>query len=393
MLQMLLVHKIELNPNNNQRSYFIKACGVARFAYNWALNEWQKDYATGQKTNEALLRKRLNAIKIEQFPWMLEVTKVAPQQAIKNLGQAFNRFFKKQGKYPRFKKRGIRDAFRADNGPAQKGLDAVKITGKYIQLPRIGRIKMREKLRFSGNIISVTISQRAKRWYAAISVECEILSHERKNHGSVGVDLGIHTLATCSNGQKYIGPKAHSQLLTRLQRSSRKMSRKQKGGKNFEKAKGKLARLHAKITHIRSDAMHQLTTSLTLNYTKIGIEDLHVKGMLANRKLSRHIMDQSFYEFRRQLSYKTKWYGSELIIVDRFFPSTKICNVCNKYNHELSLKDRYWTCSCGAFHDRDINAAINIEIWMSTVSSTGIYACGAEGAGTKNYSSCETMQH
>src|ERR1700729_1513978 len=115
MLLMLLVHKIELNPNNKQVTYFTKACGIARFSYNWALNEWQKQYAAGDKSSEISLRKQLNAMKAEQFPWMLEVTKVAPQQAIKNLGQAFNRFFKKQGDYPRFKKRGIHDAFRADN--------------------------------------------------------------------------------------------------------------------------------------------------------------------------------------------------------------------------------------------------------------------------------------
>jgi len=390
---MLLVHKIQLNPNNKQATYFARACGVSRFAYNWALNEWSQQYEAGRKPNEIELRKQLNHIKAEQFPWMLEVTKVAPQQAIKNLGQAFNRFFKKQGNYPRFKKRGIHDSFRADNGPPKKGENAVVITGKKVKLPRIGWVRMREELRFSGQIMSVTISRRAMRWYAAISVDCDQLPHERKNHGKVGVDLGITVLATLSNGQKYVGPKAHQVLLKQLRRSSRKLSRREKGSQNYKKAVNELSKRHARVADIRGDAMHKLTTALTLNYSQIGIEDLNVRGMAANRKWSRHIMDQSFYEFRRQLSYKAKWYGGELIVVDRFFASSKLCSSCGARKSDLTLKDREWTCPCGMLHDRDVNAAINIEMWMSTVSSTGIDACGAEGADMRTRSSCETMRH
>ena len=168
---MLLVHKIELKPNNKQATYFKKACGVARFSYNWALAEWKKQYESGLKPSETSLRKALNALKATEFPWMQEVTKVAPQQAIKNLGQAFDRFFKHQGRYPRFKKKGIRDSFRADNGPAKKGDNAVEIQGKKIKLPRIGLIKLTEKLRHGGQIKSVTISRKADRWYAGISVK------------------------------------------------------------------------------------------------------------------------------------------------------------------------------------------------------------------------------
>jgi putative transposase len=378
---MLLVHKIELNPNNIQATYFAKACGIARFAYNWALAEWQKQYANGAKPTEAGLRKSLNQIKKELFPWMLEVTKVAPQQAIKNLGSAFNRFFKQQGKYPRFKKKGIHDAFRADNGPTQKNADAVSIDGKKIKLPCIGWVKMRERLRFSGQIKSVTISKKAGRWYAAISIECQKLLHKRKNQGSVGVDLGIKTLATLSNGIRYEGPKAHTVLLRCLRRLSQRLSKKKPGGKNFGKAKNKLAKLHTRITNIRLDSLHKLTTDLILNYTKIGIEDLNIKGMVKNRKLSRHIMDQAFYEFRRQLAYKAHWYGSELVVVDRFYPSSKICNVCGYKNDQLTLSDREWTCTCNEVHDRDLNAAINIKKFANTESSSGIYACGEESSG------------
>lgn len=388
---MLLVHKIELKPNNKQRSYFAKASGVARFAYNWALEQWNNQYREGKKPKESEIRKQLNQIKNKEFPWMAEVTKVAPQQAIKNLGNAFKRFFRKQGKYPRFKKKGIHDAFRADNGPQRKGENAVSVQGKRIQLPRVGWIRMKEVLRFKGQILSVVVSRRASHWYAAISVDSPELPHRRKNQGYVGVDLGINTLATLSNGKRYMGPKANTMLLNTLKKVSRALSRKQKRSNNFRKAKEKLAALHERIANIRSDNLHKLTTDLALTYTEIGIEDLNVKGMMKNRKLSRHIMDQSFYEFRRQLTYKTDWYGSQLVVIDRYYPSSKICSICGEKNEELKLSDRKWICSCGAWHDRDINAARNIERMMSTVSSTGINACGAEGAGILTGLECETM--
>jgi putative transposase len=380
---MLRVHKIELKANNKQTTYFAKACGVARFAYNWGLEQWQEQYESGKKPTETALRRELNSIKTVEFPWMLDVTKVAAQQAIKNLGQAFNRFFKKQGKYPRFKKKGIHDSFRADNGPAKAGEDAVKIIGKKMQLPKIGWITLKEAVRFSGQIKSVVISRRAHRWYVAISVETDNLSHVRKNNGTVGVDLGIKTFATLSNGEINIGPKAHTRLLKQLRRKSKQLSRKKSGSKNAWKAKCSLSQLHARIRDIRVDNLHKFTTELVLHYDKIGIEDLNVKGMVANRKLSRAISDQSFYEFRRQLTYKADWYGSEVIVVNRFFASSKRCHCCGEINQQLKLSDRDWQCICGVTHDRDLNAAINIEQYIktNTVSSTGINACGEGSTG------------
>lgn len=385
---MLLVHKIELKVNNKQATYFAKACGVARFAYNWALGEWQKQYKAGQKPNEINLRKYLNSIKSEQFPWMLEVTKVAPQQAIKNLGTAFQRFFNHQGKYPKFKKKGIHDSFRADNGPAKVGSDAVRIIDKKMKLPRIGWVRLKEKLRFTGQVKSVVISRRANRWYAGISVDTTELNQVRKNQGIVGVDLGIKTLATLSTGEQIVGPRAHKQLLTRLRKYSKKLSRCKKGSKSYKKARLKLSKTHAKIRDIRIDNLHKLTTDLALRFNTIGIEDLNINGMVRNKKLARHIMDGSFYEFRRQLEYKAKWYGSTVVVVGRFYPSSKLCHCCNCINQELKLSDRQWRCSnCNKLHDRDINAAINIANYarhadtiVSTQSSCGIYVCGEKSA-------------
>src|SRR3990167_5118756 len=251
---MLLVHKIELKPNNKQKTYFKKSCGVARFAYNWGLTEWKKQYESGEKPSEVSLRRQLNAIKATEFPWMSEVTKVAPQQAIKNLGSAFNRFFKRQGKYPKFKKKGIRDSFRADNGPVKKVEHAVEISNKKIKLPRVGSIRLTEKLRYTaGQIKSVTISRKADRWYAAISVETDQLTHARKNHASVGVDLGIKTFVQLSSGESFSGAKPHTKKLKRLKRFSRSLSRKKKGSSNYAKAKLALSKHHAEIANIRND--------------------------------------------------------------------------------------------------------------------------------------------
>lgn len=370
---MLVVHKIELKPNNKQATYFAKACGTARFAYNWALQRWQERYKAGQRTSETELRRELNSIKREEFPWMLEVTKVAPQEAVKNLGKAFIRFFKKQGKYPRFKKKGRHDSFRADNGPERAGQDAVPVVGKKIRLARVGWVRMKEELRFKGQVKSVVVSRRADKWYASICVETPGSIYERKSKGSVGVDLGVVTLATLSDGRKITGPRAHKALLERLKRLSRCLSRKKRGSRNFGKAKRKLARLHARIGNIRADALHKLTTELVRCYDVVGIEDLNVRGMVRSRRLSRHIMDQSFYEMRRQLEYKGQRYGSKIVVAERFFASSKLCSSCGRKHDELSLAARNWRCSyCDVLHDRDVNAALNLR--NMAVSST-VSAC------------------
>jgi putative transposase len=237
---------------------------------------------------------------------------------------------------------------------------------------------MREALRFQGQVKSVTISRRADRWFAAVAVDTETLPQARKNHGACGIDLGVRTLATFSDGRKVEGPKAHRALLERMRRLSRSLSRKQTGSANRRKAKATLARLHARIANIRTDALHKLTTDAVLNHTVIGIENLNVKGMAANRRLARHVMDQSFYEFRRQLEYKARWYGSIVHVADRWFPSSKLCSSCGRINTDLVLGIDEWCCECGAHHDRDENAAINLE---RLAASSAVSACGPEGSG------------
>jgi putative transposase len=310
---MLLAHKIELKANNKQATYFAKAAGTARKAYNWALEEWQKQYQAGGKPTEAALRRQLNSIKRKEFPWMLEVTKNAPQMAIMQLGDAFKNFFAKRASYPRVRKKWIDDRFTLTN-------DQFAVNGKRIRIPHLGWVRLRESLRYIGKIISATVSRRANKWFVSITVEMQsITPPANDNQVAVGVDLGVSHFATLSTGEKISGPKPHRALMGRLKRLSRSLSRKLKGSSNRKKAKIKLSQLHYRIANIRCDAIHQLTTRLVNHFNIIGIEDLHVKGMLKNRKLSRSISDMGFHEFRRQLAYKTQMKGTKLVIADRWF--------------------------------------------------------------------------
>ncbi|AHK79229.1 transposase [Ectothiorhodospira haloalkaliphila] len=377
---MIRAHRIALAPNNRQATYFARAAGTARFAYNWALAEWQCQYAAWKQDNslpkpsQAALRRHLNAVKREQFPWMLEVTKTAPQMAIIQLGEAFKNFFAGRAKYPKFRKKGVHDRFTLTN-------DQFRVEDSRIRIPHLGWVRMRESLRFAGKIMSATVSRVADRWFVSITVETEDPPRRpAENQGSVGVDLGVSALATLSTGDTITGPKAHTALLKRLRRVSRSLSRKQKGSSNRNKAKAKLARLHARIANIRSDALHKLTSDLTRRFHTIGIEDLNVCGMMANRHLARSIADMSFHECRRQLEYKADQRGGQVVVADRWFPSSKMCSVCGAVQKAMPLSTRQWICpDCGVHHDRDVNAARNLAHYA--VSST-VSACGEEGAGS-----------
>ena len=373
---MIKGHTIELTPNNKQATYFAKACGVARLAYNWALAEWQNQYQADkvyrdncQKNGIAIdrtklnnpsqfkLRKQLNFIKKTKFPFMFDVTKCCPQEAIIQLGKAFDNFFKGRAKYPQFRKKGINDKFSLTN-------DQFKIIGKNIKIPNLGWVKLTENLRFNGKIMNATIFKKGMKWFVSIGVEInETPKPLPRTDKAIGIDLGITDLAVLSNGTKVQAPKPLKSKLKQLRRLSKQLSRKQKGSKNREKAKTKLSRLHYKISCIRKDFIHKLTTKLVKMYDVICIENLNVKGMVKNRKLSRAISDLSFYEFKRQLIYKANQSRKTIKEVDRFYPSSKTCSHCGfvMAKIDLTLAIRNWQCpSCDTQHDRDINASLNI---------------------------------
>jgi putative transposase len=374
---MILAHKIRLDPNVKQRIYFAKAAGISRFAYNWALSEWKTQYEAGLKVTESSLRRQLNAIKREKYPWMLEVTKCAPQLAIMNLGRAFSNYFNKKAEYPQYHKKWHNDSFGVSN-------DQFKIVGKKICIPNLGWVRMTEELRFAGKIIGAVISRTAGKWFVSVQVvipEAKPVHTKFCESNAVGVDLGVKNLATLSDGTKVAGAKAYKTLLPRLRRLNKSLSRKTGGkkgetkSKNYIKTQIKLASLHARIANIRKDETHKLTSMITRNYSIIGIEKLNVSGMVKNHRLARAIMDMSFFEFRRQIEYKSKITGSRLVIADWLYPSSKLCSSCGyKWEGEFPLSKRIWDCPvCKTNHDRDINAAMNLK--NNAVSYT-VTACG-----------------
>jgi len=356
-MEITLGHKIRLTPNKKQMEYFSKACGTARFSYNWGLSEWKRQHEAGLNPSGLSLKKEFNAIKKEQFPWTYEVTKYASQQPFIHLQTAFSKFFKGDARYPVFKKKGINDSFYIGN-------DQFKIVGKRIKIPNLGWVRMTECLGYSGKILNATVSRSADRWFVSINIQMGITPATCENQAVVGVDLGVKNLATLSNGEVIEGPKALGKMQKKLKRLQQSLSRKKKGSRNREKQKRKVARLHYRISSIRLDGLHKLTSMLTCDYSVVVIEDLNVLGMMANRKLAKSISDMGFNEFRRQMEYKSQIAGVHLIMADRWFPSSKRCSACGEKHQGLTLSDRIFVCPICAFKiDRDLNAARNLELY------------------------------
>jgi putative transposase len=290
---------------------------------------------------------------------MVEVPKSVPQQAVKNLGRAFGNFFEQRARHPRFKKKGqCRESARFDNGPG-----TFTFSDRCIRLPLVGWVRMREELRFTGRPLSAVVSCVAGRWFVSVAVEVEHTTPVRENQAAaVGIDLGVSTAVTLSTGEKREGPKPLRRLLRKLRRLSKRHSRKERGGHNRTKSARRLARLHYRIGCLRADWLHKTTTELVRRFDTVAVEDLNVRGMMANTRLSRAIGDVGFFEFRRQLAYKADLHGTYLHVANRFFPSSKLCSVCGHQLDQLPLEVRHWTCpSCGTEHDRDLNAAVNLE--------------------------------
>jgi len=386
---MFLAHKIALDPTAAQRNYFARAAGTARFAFNWALGEWRKQYQAGGKPSEVSLRRQLNSFKRSEYPWMCDVSKYVVEEAIIDLGTAFRAFFEKRGRYPRFKRKDDRASFCAASGAGTFRTD-----GERIKLPVIGWIRTVEHrtgkqarrcgkhgVRFSGPLKRATVSCEAGRWFVSVMVDTNDVQPVQQPEAAVGVDLGVSALATLSTGEVVEGPKSHKAALKQLRRSNKTLARRRRGSANFRKAKRRLARVHARIANVRKDATHKLTTRLTKTYRAIGIEDLNVRGMAANHCLARSIMDGGFFELRRQLEYKAKLYGSRIVVAGRFYPSSKTCSCCGVIKETLALSQRVFTCDdCGFEADRDVNAALNLA---RLAASSAVTACGEERSGAK----------
>jgi putative transposase len=366
--------RFELDPSRDHRVLLAKSVGASRYVYNWGLAESERAYEiSGKRPRLKDLKKQLVELKQGKCPWLYEVSAHIGQQALVDLNVAFERFFEglkgegpKSG-FPKFKKKGERDSCRVYE---------VELEERHLRLPMIGRVRLKEtrsERGFQGRILSATISRRADRWFVSLTVEREreiVLSRPVSKASDVGgVDLGLTAAAVIHDGEtsRTVQPaRALRRNLGKLRRLDRQLARKQKGSRNRERAKLRRARLHYKISCQRQDFLHHLSSSLARTKPVIVLENLHVKGMQRNRSLALSVGDAGLGELKRQLAYKTGWYGSTLIVADRFFPSTQLCSGCDALNEQVKgyegLGERVFDCmACGLSLDRDENAAINLR--------------------------------
>jgi putative transposase len=355
---------------------FRRHAGAVRFIYNWGLATLTKDYEArkvslqpGEKVKGALkpldLQARLPILKVTEFPWLRDVTAQCLQRALRNLDSAFKGFFRrvKAGKtpgYPKFKKRGIRDSFQfAQN---------VKITPTHVRLPKIGAVRLKQHGYIPTDLPcrTVTVSERAGRWFVTVLIEVPEPQRVVPTGEVLGIDLGIKTLATLSDGTVYQNPKHLEHTQRKLTHLQRQLARQQKGSHRRAKTKAKIATVHARISNQRSDVLHKMTTGIvkTKRPPVVVIEDLNVSGMTKNHCLARYVSSASFAEIRRQFTYKCGWYGVQLVLADRFYPSSKTCSQCGWVKPDLTLGNRVFRCEkCGLILDRDLNASLNLRGW------------------------------
>lgn len=359
-----------LYPTEAQAEQINKTVGCARFIYNYFLDKRITAY---KETGEALGYKKCSALltqlkRDKDYLWLQEVDKFALQNSLRDLNTAYNNFFrelskgnKKQG-FPKFKaKHRSKQKYHTNytNGNIEVDMEACQI-----KLPKLGWLKFRKSnklTQLSDGIVNVTVTRvPSGKYFAAVVCKAEV-QELPENTNYVGYDLGLKTYAIGSNDDIIENPRYLQQELKRLAKLQRQLSRKAKGSRNYEKQRIKIARQHERIANMRKDFLHQQTTRIVRENQVICLEDLQVKNMVKNRRLAKAISDAAWGMFRRMLSYKAGWYGRTVVIINKFYPSSKKCNICGEINPMLTLSIREWQCpKCGTIHDRDKNASLNI---------------------------------
>ena len=356
---MLKTHKIALDPNNVQATQFAQHCGYARVAYNHALADFKDGLDNNERRSISVLNKRFNETKHDTYKGCDALSQIPANQAIfSNLSNAITRWRSGLSRFP-FKKRSHGQSYQADSGRG-----TISVEGQYIKLPKIGWVRMHQKLRFQGTICKVVISKKGHRWFASILVDTftDDPKLDTSDKPVVGVDIGIKHLAVTSEGVYYENPKALKRHERKLKRLQRHFSRKVKGSRNWYKLKDAIAKLHYRITCIREDAHHKATTAIVNGASRIGIESLNVVGMVKNHSLAKALSDASLSNFLMLLKYKADHLGIKIVAADTFYPSSKTCSNCGTIDSDLSLSDRTYQCNdCGHIQDRDLNAAINLK--------------------------------
>ena len=360
----LRTHQIELNPNNKQATCMSQHAGYARVAFNFALSSFKTGLDKGEWRSHVDIKREFNDVKREKFDWCSQLSQNVSKNAIHNFGDAVDRWKSKQNRFPVYKKRTGKCSYQADNG-----LGTVDVYKKRVKLPKIGWVPMREELRYTGEITKVVVSKRNNRWFISITVRN--LDSNNYNHQPslfdlddkqpIGVDVGINTLATCSDGITYDNPRPLKRYERKLARANRALSRKVKGSQNWHKAKKRLGNVYYRISNIREDAHHQASTKIVRKASAIGVETLNISGLLKNRKLAKALSDSALSQLLKMLKYKAERRGIPITQADMFFASSKTCSNCGHKKDDLTLSDRQYHCTeCGFECDRDVNAAINL---------------------------------
>jgi len=350
-------YRYRLEPTEQQAAQLRRFAGARRFVWNWALRRKKNHYAATKKgLSLAILSTELKHLKQQpQTAWLRDMDSQALQQVLQDLERAFQAFFAKRSGFPKFKSKKI-DPLRF------RIPQRVTLEGSFVRVPKIGLIRARIHRAVEGQTKSATFKQQPDgHWYVAFVVEQAAPDRaERPVRTHVGVDLGLKTFAVMSDGQSLANPRFYQTQMRKLRRAQRALSRCSKGSANRSKARRRLATLHQKVKQQRSDFLHKVTTDLVKRFDLVSIEDLSVRG-LARTKLSTSILDASWGTFRQLLSYKAERRDRHLMVIGRFYPSSQLCSACGANNVDLTLAERVWVCSCGAVHNRDLNAAQNID--------------------------------